>query len=56
MPCRSARRQVARLTTEPRARVDADVPTATAILRQGLEAWLSDLKATPEARTPHQPN
>ncbi|MFJ6054208.1 SRPBCC family protein [Streptomyces sp. NPDC092307] len=38
--------------------VDADVPTATAILRQGLEGWLSDLKATAEARThqPHQPH
>ncbi|MFD9267818.1 SRPBCC family protein [Streptomyces goshikiensis] len=36
--------------------VDADVPTATAILRQGLEAWLSDLKTTAEARTPHRPN
>ncbi|MFE4206442.1 SRPBCC family protein [Streptomyces goshikiensis] len=36
--------------------VDADVPTATAILRQGLDAWLSDLKTTAEARTPHQPN
>ncbi|MFG2712098.1 SRPBCC family protein [Streptomyces goshikiensis] len=36
--------------------VDADVPTATAILRQGLEAWLGDLKTTAEARTHHQPN
>ncbi|MFE9795509.1 SRPBCC family protein [Streptomyces goshikiensis] len=36
--------------------VDADVPTATAILRQGLEAWLGDLKTTAEARTPHRPN
>ncbi|WP_369780444.1 SRPBCC family protein [Streptomyces sp. R33] len=36
--------------------VDADVPTATAMLRQGLEAWLGDLKATAEARTHHRPN
>ncbi|MEV7557808.1 SRPBCC family protein [Streptomyces sp. NPDC089795] len=36
--------------------VDADVPTATAILRQGLEGWLSDLKVTAEARTHHQPH
>ncbi|MFF4099029.1 SRPBCC family protein [Streptomyces sp. NPDC001903] len=33
--------------------VDADVPTATAVLRQGLEGWLNDLKATAEARTRH---
>ncbi|MER8186874.1 SRPBCC family protein [Kitasatospora sp. NPDC094015] len=30
--------------------VDADVPTATAILRQGLDAWLRDLRTTAEAR------
>ncbi|MBD0689504.1 polyketide cyclase /reductase [Streptomyces sp. CBMA123] len=30
--------------------VDADVPAATAILRQGLDAWLHDLKAAAEAR------
>ncbi|MFD8985273.1 SRPBCC family protein [Streptomyces sp. NPDC059564] len=36
--------------------VDADVPTATAILRQGLETWLSDLKATAEAHTHHRPD
>ncbi|WP_328923586.1 SRPBCC family protein [Streptomyces sp. NBC_00190] len=36
--------------------VDADVPTATAILRQGLEAWLNDLKATAEARAHHRPD
>ncbi|MFG2623023.1 SRPBCC family protein [Streptomyces sp. NPDC048507] len=35
--------------------VDADVPTATAILRQGLDAWLGDLKTTAEARAPHGP-
>ncbi|MFE6667397.1 SRPBCC family protein [Streptomyces sp. NPDC057697] len=29
--------------------VDADVPTATEILRQGLEAWLRELKTTAEA-------
>ncbi|MFD7577179.1 SRPBCC family protein [Kitasatospora sp. NPDC059817] len=29
--------------------VDADVPTATAILRQGLDGWLHDLKTTAEA-------
>ncbi|MEV7598958.1 SRPBCC family protein [Kitasatospora sp. NPDC089797] len=28
--------------------VDADVPAATAILRQGLDAWMSDLKAAAE--------
>ncbi|MFF0968856.1 SRPBCC family protein [Streptomyces sp. NPDC003703] len=33
--------------------VDADVPTATAILRQGLEQWLLDLKSTAEARAHH---
>ncbi|MFD9409719.1 SRPBCC family protein [Streptomyces sp. NPDC059989] len=36
--------------------VDADVPTATAILRQGLETWLSELKATAEARAGNRPN
>ncbi|MFJ6619695.1 SRPBCC family protein [Kitasatospora sp. NPDC091335] len=30
--------------------VDANVPAATAILRQGLEGWLHDLKTTAEAR------
>ncbi|MFD8317224.1 SRPBCC family protein [Kitasatospora purpeofusca] len=30
--------------------VDANVPLATAILRTGLEAWLTDLKAAAEAR------
>ncbi|SPE47597.1 Polyketide cyclase / dehydrase and lipid transport [Streptomyces netropsis] len=30
--------------------VDANVPAATEILRQGLEAWLRDLKTTAEAR------
>ncbi|WP_030230992.1 SRPBCC family protein [Streptomyces sp. NRRL S-350] len=36
--------------------VDANVPAATAILRQGLEGWLHDLKTAAEARTPHRPN
>ncbi|WP_327130554.1 SRPBCC family protein [Streptomyces sp. NBC_01343] len=36
--------------------VDADVPTATALLRQGLKSWLHDLKATAEAeRTGEEP-
>ncbi|WP_256107479.1 SRPBCC family protein [Streptomyces sp. ODS05-4] len=29
--------------------VDADVPTATRVLREGLEAWLRDLKTAAEA-------
>ncbi|MPY53112.1 SRPBCC family protein, partial [Streptomyces acidicola] len=33
------------------AQVEADVPTATAALGAGLEAWLRDLKVTAEART-----
>ncbi|MET8743874.1 SRPBCC family protein [Streptomyces sp. NPDC004728] len=33
--------------------VDADVPTATKILREGLEGWLGDLKTTAEARAGH---
>ncbi|MEU9573884.1 SRPBCC family protein [Streptomyces massasporeus] len=32
-------------------RVEADVPTATEALGQGLEGWLRDLKATAEARS-----
>ncbi|WP_371097462.1 SRPBCC family protein [Streptomyces sanglieri] len=36
--------------THTGAQVDADVPTATEILRQGLEAWLHDLKTAAEAR------
>ncbi|MFF7792859.1 hypothetical protein [Streptomyces sp. NPDC007991] len=31
--------------------VEADVPTATAALGTGLEAWLHDLKTTAEAHT-----
>ncbi|WP_051812393.1 SRPBCC family protein [Streptomyces sp. NRRL S-340] len=31
--------------------VDADVPEATEILRQGLEAWLTDLRTAAEARS-----
>ncbi|WP_433430514.1 SRPBCC family protein [Nonomuraea sp. CA-141351] len=34
------------------AQVEADVPTATAALGSGLEAWLRDLKAAAEARRP----
>lgn len=37
--------------THTGAQVEADVPTATALLREGLEAWLRDLKAAAEART-----
>ncbi|MFI6701010.1 SRPBCC family protein [Streptomyces sp. NPDC050509] len=36
--------------THTGAQVEADVPTATKILHDGLEAWLSELKATAEAR------
>ncbi|MEU3824980.1 polyketide cyclase /reductase [Streptomyces sp. SID486] len=36
--------------THTGAQVDADVPAATALLRQGLEAWLLDLKTAAEAR------
>ncbi|MEU9790584.1 SRPBCC family protein [Streptomyces sparsogenes] len=32
------------------AQVEADIPTATAALGAGLEAWLRDLKTTAEAR------
>ncbi|MFI9029583.1 SRPBCC family protein [Streptomyces sp. NPDC053560] len=35
--------------THTGAEVESDVPTATRILRQGLEAWLRDLKAVAEA-------
>ncbi|RYJ29257.1 putative polyketide cyclase [Streptomyces sp. L-9-10] len=35
--------------------VEADVPTATKILADGLEAWLNDLKAAAEARAGHRP-
>ncbi|PNE39693.1 polyketide cyclase /reductase [Streptomyces noursei] len=37
--------------THAGAQVDANVPAATAILRQGLEAWLRELKVTAEATT-----
>ncbi|MFD4995596.1 SRPBCC family protein [Streptomyces buecherae] len=36
--------------THTGAQVEADVPTATALLGAGLEAWLSDLKVAAEAR------
>ncbi|WP_434587463.1 hypothetical protein [Streptomyces sp. A5-4] len=35
------------------AQVEADVPTATKMLREGLKGWLGDLKATAEARAGH---
>ncbi|GAA4658387.1 SRPBCC family protein [Streptomyces youssoufiensis] len=35
--------------THTGAQVEADVPTATALLGAGLEAWLSDLKVAAEA-------
>ncbi|GAA1979529.1 SRPBCC family protein [Kitasatospora viridis] len=35
--------------------VDADVPTATAILKQGLDAWLAALRTTAEQRARHTP-
>ncbi|MGW4897476.1 SRPBCC family protein [Kitasatospora sp. NPDC004240] len=47
-----------RVTTEEThtgPQVDADVPLATRILRQGLEAWLRDLKTAAEAPTPDEP-
>ncbi|MGW7018397.1 SRPBCC family protein [Streptomyces decoyicus] len=34
--------------------VEADVPTATKILREGLEAWLRELKSAAETRAHHQ--
>ncbi|BDH12605.1 SRPBCC family protein [Streptomyces hygroscopicus] len=36
--------------THTGAQVEADVPTATKILRAGLEAWLRELKSAAEAR------
>ncbi|WP_033826024.1 SRPBCC family protein [Kitasatospora sp. MBT63] len=47
-----------RVTTEETHRgpqVDADVTTATALLRQGLDGWLHDLKAAAEARAHSRP-
>ncbi|MDH6711021.1 putative membrane protein [Kitasatospora sp. MAA19] len=41
--------------THAGAQVDANVPFATEILRQGLDAWLRDLKAAAEARAHHRP-
>ncbi|MEU8686597.1 SRPBCC family protein [Streptomyces sp. NPDC048611] len=35
--------------THTGAQVEADVPTATKLLREGLEAWLRDLKSATEA-------
>lgn len=36
--------------THTGAQVDADVPTATKILGEGLESWLRELKSAAEAR------
>ncbi|MFD5394132.1 SRPBCC family protein [Streptomyces sp. NPDC127097] len=41
--------------THTGAEVEADVPTATKLLRQGLEAWLRDLKTAAEAPTQSRP-
>ncbi|WP_392895132.1 SRPBCC family protein [Streptomyces sp. LN699] len=41
--------------THTGAQVEADVPTATRILREGLEAWLRELKATAEAHAHNRP-
>ncbi len=35
--------------------VAADIPAATRILRDGLEAWLRDLKSAAEARAHNRP-
>ncbi|WP_394816256.1 SRPBCC family protein [Streptomyces mooreae] len=42
--------------THTGAQVEADVPTATKILREGLEAWLRNLKSAAEARAQHPPH
>ncbi|MGY5079579.1 SRPBCC family protein [Streptomyces nigrescens] len=42
--------------THTGAQVEADVPTATKLLREGLEAWLRDLKSAAEARAHNRPN
>ncbi|MER8232953.1 SRPBCC family protein [Streptomyces sp. NPDC094049] len=39
--------------THTGAQVEANVPFATALLREGLEAWLRELKTAAEARAPH---
>ncbi|MGW6823973.1 SRPBCC family protein [Streptomyces sp. NPDC055005] len=41
--------------THTGAQVEADVPTATLILREGLEAWLRDLKSAAESRADNRP-
>ncbi|MET9295973.1 SRPBCC family protein [Streptomyces sp. NPDC003077] len=41
--------------THTGAEVEADVPTATKLLRQGLETWLRDLKTAAEAAAHHRP-
>ncbi|MFH8349564.1 SRPBCC family protein [Streptomyces sp. NPDC018045] len=40
--------------THTGAQVEADAPTATRILRDGLEGWLRDLKTAAEARARHR--
>ncbi|WP_148588078.1 SRPBCC family protein [Streptomyces sp. WAC01526] len=42
--------------THTGAQVEADVPTATKLLREGLEAWLRDLKSAAEARAHNRPH
>lgn len=42
--------------THTGAEVEADVPTATKLLRQGLEAWLRDLKTAAEAPAHNRPH
>ncbi|WP_019891834.1 SRPBCC family protein [Streptomyces purpureus] len=41
--------------THTGAEVEADVPTATELLREGLEAWLRELKSAAEARAHNRP-
>ncbi|MEU8547683.1 SRPBCC family protein [Streptomyces roseoverticillatus] len=42
--------------THAGAQVEADVPAATKILREGLEAWLRDLKTAAESPTHNRPH
>ncbi|MCF3103186.1 SRPBCC family protein [Streptomyces roseoverticillatus] len=42
--------------THTGAQVEADVPAATKILREGLEAWLRDLKTAAEPPTRNRPH
>lgn len=41
--------------THTGAQVEADVPTATRILREGLETWLRDLESAAEAADHRRP-